>query len=105
MSLSLPRPAGAIVFPYTTLFRSLGAHDAAAVDEEVRRAVGSDLLGEVLVALDLGLVGVAVERGADAGHGAEELTCVLQAVRAVERGLVLEQEIVQRPELGRPALR
>ena len=51
------------------LVLGLGAHDAAAVDEEVRRAVGGELLGEVLVRLDLGLVGVAVERGRSEERG------------------------------------
>ena len=62
--------------------------EAAAVDEEVRRAGGLDGRGERLVGRDGGLVGVLVERRAKAREVEPESARVLLEVRAVELGLV-----------------
>src|SRR5205814_7688022 len=81
----LPRPPRSTLFPYTTLFRSVDAHDGG---------------GEVAVEL-------AVDRRAEAGGRSEEHTSELQSLRHLVCRLLLEKKnldtrtILARATLGR----
>src|SRR3712207_8761747 len=96
------RPPRSTLFPYTTLFRSVGVQDDAAVRQDLDAGAEGDVVGAVDVVdirLDVDGAAGAGRGGAglddDAGLRSEEHTSELQSRQYLVCRLLLEKKKIQ----------
>src|SRR5438045_6892213 len=87
----IPRPPRSTLFPYTTLFRSLGRvrHLGSDGRHRVRRSLGPNRVGARRLGEDRAGLGGCLRYG---GHRSEEHTSELQSLRHLVCRLLLEKK-------------